>query len=200
MRDRPTLLFGQLKAVLLMIENTRMRAVKRRLGGFTAIELMITLTIVATFATVAFPSFVTMVRSTQLSTTGDLLNADLLIARREAIKQNGRILVCAAASPSTMTCGTNWANGWIVCYDIPYNGVCDTTVPLDPNPIVRRGAVNSSMTIGGPAAAVQFNANGTQGSDGSNRCFTVSGSWTGSASYIYKIAGSGHISKASSCS
>ena len=55
--------------------------------GFTAVELVITLGIVAIFATLAMPSFVKMVRDSRLVTTAEMLQTDLLVARREAIKR-----------------------------------------------------------------------------------------------------------------
>ena len=62
--------------------------------GFTTIELLVTFVIVAGLAAAAMPSFVKMVRDTKLTTAAEMMQADLLIARREAIKRNVRIPVC----------------------------------------------------------------------------------------------------------
>src|SRR5258705_6996952 len=100
----------------------------RLCAGYTAIELMVVVFIAGILATLAFPSFVESVRNGRLDTHGELLRADLLIARREAIKLNGRVLVCPAGT-SAGICGTDyskWAGGWVVCYDLNADGECDT--------------------------------------------------------------------------
>jgi type IV fimbrial biogenesis protein FimT len=170
----------------------------RRSGssGYTAIELVVVLLVTAIMATLALPSFIAMIRNTRLDTYSELLRADLLIARREAIKMNGRVLVCPAGS-SANTCGTDyskWANGWIVCYDLNADGACDASTAAAPNPILARGAIDPSMVLSGPSAAVRFNSNGTQGAVGApSVAFTVSGHWSGATSLAPTIAASGNI-------
>ena len=171
--------------------------------GFTVVELMIALAMAAIFASLALPSFVVTVRQTRLATTGDLLNADLLVARDEAIKRNGRVYVCPVGPQNDGTCGTDftaWAGGWLVCYDVDNKTGCNkpAAASTDPNPIVNRGPLDPSVALNGPSSAVQFNSDGTQAAN-TNLDFTITGTWsgsnaTGSAYFVASVAPSGNIS------
>ncbi len=93
--------------------------------GFTLIELMITLAIVAILLTVGVPSLKTFMQGNQLiASTNELLSA-LHIARSEAIKLNKRVTVCESANGTSCTNpGTgNWRDGWIVLADANGDGV-----------------------------------------------------------------------------
>lgn len=83
--------------------------------GFTLVELMVTVAILAILAGVAAPAFVDMVAQNRLSSqTNDLIGA-LQYARSEAIKRNQAVTFCRAASASATACedGELWAH-WIV--------------------------------------------------------------------------------------
>jgi type IV fimbrial biogenesis protein FimT len=82
--------------------------------GFTLIELMVAVAMIAILSAVAAPSFSEMmVRSAIRSASSDL-GGDLNLARSEAIRVGGRVSVCPRASPAAMTCGSDWAQGWLV--------------------------------------------------------------------------------------
>jgi type IV fimbrial biogenesis protein FimT len=139
------------------------------------------------------------VRANRLSTAARQLDADILLARREAIKRNSRVLVCVVTTTAG-ACGTGtaWANGWLVCYDNDQDGACDTSTSTNPNPIRQHGKLDSSLTLTGPSTAARFNANGTQGAAGATSLtFTTRGSWTGSKSYVETITATGNVSMAS---
>ena len=171
----------------------------RTARGFTVLELMIAVAIVAIMTAIAAPSMMDFVRTNRLSTAARQLDADILLARREAIKRNARVLVCVAGTTAN-TCGsgTAWANGWLVCYDNDQDGACDTSASTNPNPIRQHGKLDSSLTLTGPSTAARFNANGTQGAAGATSLtFTTRGSWTGSKSYVETITATGNVSMAS---
>lgn len=82
--------------------------------GFTLIELMVAVAMIAILSAVAAPSFSEMmVRSAIRSASSDL-GADLNVARAEAIRVGGRVSVCPRTSPTDMTCGNDWSQGWLV--------------------------------------------------------------------------------------
>ncbi len=73
--------------------------------GFSIIELMVTVAMVAILASLAVPSFRSFVINQQLSAAGSNLLGAMVQARSEAIKQ-GKIV---AVLPTN---GTDWTSGW----------------------------------------------------------------------------------------
>lgn len=168
--------------------------------GFTVLELMVTVAVAAILAAVATPGMLEFVRNGKLSTAARQLDADIALARREAIKRNTRVLVCPIGS-DPVKCGTAtatiWTKGWLVCYDANFDGNCDDTATGNPNPIRRHDALDATLTLTGPAAIVRFNANGTQGAAGAaSLTFTTRGVWSGSKSYGETITATGNVAVA----
>ena len=100
--------------------------------GFTMVEFMVVLTIVAIFITIGVPSYYTLIENNKVVSTTNKLSASLNFARMEAIKRGTRIAVCAAGNTSYTACGssTAWPQGWIVFADSDNNNAIDTTNDL----------------------------------------------------------------------
>lgn len=167
---------------------------RQRQTGVTMIELLIALSIAAILAALAAPSFTSFINNTRQTSAMSQLISDLNRARSEAIKRNQRVLICIRNNAGT-DCGTgnDWHNGWLVCHDTDQDNACDPTTTTDPNPIVVRQALHSTLTLSG-SALVRFNANGTQGSAGT-ATLTLNGTWAGAPNKIINIAATGNISK-----
>jgi prepilin-type N-terminal cleavage/methylation domain-containing protein len=163
--------------------------------GVTMIELLFVVTIAGILAMVAAPSFAEFINNTRQNSAFSQLTSDLNRARNEAIKRNSWVVICARDSTGTdcSTTGTNWQNGWLVCYDKDKDGSCDTdALASNPNPIVIRQALNANLTLIGSAILVRFNPNGTQGTGGA-ATLTLGGSWAGAQSKVANIAATGNI-------
>jgi len=83
--------------------------------GFTLVELMISLTILAILLGMAVPSFNNAVLGGKLSAFSSNLVASTQLARSEAIKRNEIVQVCASSNGTS--CGVSsggWEAGWIV--------------------------------------------------------------------------------------
>lgn len=94
-------------------------------SGFTLLELLITLAIVAILLIVGVPSLRSMMQGNQLvSSTNELLSA-LHVARSEAIKSNGRVTICESSNGTDCATTGDWKNGWIVFIDA--DGQLDNT-------------------------------------------------------------------------
>src|SRR5687768_5278862 len=62
--------------------------------GFTLIELMITIGVLAVLVMLAIPSFTTVINNNRLAANANELIASLQLARTEAVRRNTRITVC----------------------------------------------------------------------------------------------------------
>lgn len=75
----------------------------KRAGGFTLIELIITLAVAAILVTVGIPGFQTFMANQKTRSASQALFSDLLYARSEAIKRNESV---------TVTRNGTWTDGW----------------------------------------------------------------------------------------
>jgi type IV fimbrial biogenesis protein FimT len=89
-------------------------------AGFTLIELMITLVIMAILITVGAPQLNDFIASQRVRTVTSDLMADMAFARAEAIKESRRAIMERLAGATS-----TWKDGWRVCVDLNSNGVCE---------------------------------------------------------------------------
>jgi type IV fimbrial biogenesis protein FimT len=88
----------------------------RRLApaGFTLIELMITLSVLAILLGLAAPSISDALLSNKLSGYANNLAGSALVARSEAIKRNAVMTLCVSTDGTTCAAAGGWEQGWIV--------------------------------------------------------------------------------------
>lgn len=75
--------------------------------GFSAIELMVTVAIIALLAALAGPSFSPLIERWRARDTAEALTSTIYLARSEAIKRGGNITIDAAGG---------WNSGWKVTH------------------------------------------------------------------------------------
>jgi type IV fimbrial biogenesis protein FimT len=127
-----------------------------QMQGFTLIELMITVVVLAILLALAAPSMGNLVRDQRVKTAvGDVYVA-LAFARSEAIKRNVTVGVCSHNGSSGCQNSADWATyGWIVYLDVDGNGypgaVSDILKKQDPLP---------NLTLTSTAAKIGYQGDG----------------------------------------
>lgn len=97
--------------------------------GYSIIEIMVTIVIVATFAAMSIPTYNSFIKNNKASSLTRQLEASLLIARSTAVQRNIPVSICGINSSYNgclSSSPTNWINGWMVFTDIDGDGTYDT--------------------------------------------------------------------------
>jgi type IV fimbrial biogenesis protein FimT len=150
---------------------------RRGLRGFTLIELMVTVSILAILLGIAAPSFRDTLLNVRMTALANDLMSDLANARSEAAKRGVRVALCTSNNGSTCT-NTAWQNGWIVFADgVNTNGLVDTGESV--LKVVRAAATSASITATGVSTAtgggayIQYRPSGTNGVTAGNIVLTL---------------------------
>lgn len=98
--------------------------------GFTAIELMATVAILAVLAGLAAPSFNPIIERWRVRQVSEELQSTFYFARSEAIKRGGNVTILRSDDGGGCTAvGTDtslWSCGWIVFADLDNDGEQDS--------------------------------------------------------------------------
>lgn len=121
--------------------------------GFTLIELMVTVSVMAILATIAYPSFQGTIRSSRAATAHNELVGLVNLARSDAIRNNRGGGVCGSSTGSS--CDGQWARGMMAFSDSNGDGAFSNG-----ETVLRFSAVNSAMTVTGPSALIGFDSRG----------------------------------------
>lgn len=109
----------------------------RRNGGFTIIEILFVIALLAILSSLAAPSFRDFVASQRIRAASADLSAALMLARAEAVKRNTSVVV----SPQT----GGWINGW--------------TIASGTTSVAQHEAL-ADLAIVGPTGSITYTANG----------------------------------------
>jgi len=98
--------------------------------GFTLVELAAGLAITAVLFSLALPSFARMIAEQKLLSEARRMAEGITLARSEAIKRNGHVVICATSA--TLACGDarHWHEGWVLFADTDGNAEVDAGDPV----------------------------------------------------------------------
>lgn len=83
--------------------------------GFTLIELMVTIAVLAVVLGIAIPSFSNIVSSNRVDGGAQELYGALQLARSEAVKRRARVSICRSnADYDECADGDDWSAGWLM--------------------------------------------------------------------------------------
>jgi type IV fimbrial biogenesis protein FimT len=135
--------------------------------GFTVIELMVTLAILALMMGLGIPSFRAFISSQKIKSGTSELMTTLVLARSEAVKRNANVTI-------TPTSATVWNAGWVTTAVI--GGVATTLHTQDAiTGITVTTYTNSTCTSAGDVASIVYSSTGRTAA---SSCYKFSGDST----------------------
>ncbi len=146
-------------------------------NGFTLIEMMITIALLAIFVALAGPSFREIIVNNRAQANANLLVTSLNLARSEALKTNAQVTLCKSTDGVACATAGTWDGGWIVFADLDADEVADVgelVVQVQQN-------LGSGYTLAGNAATnwMAYRADGStlnnSGGLGANTFFLCPG-------------------------
>jgi type IV fimbrial biogenesis protein FimT len=155
---------------LLGLQESRDVLNRRPQKGFSVIELMIAVAIVAVVTALAFPSYKAWIQNTKIRTSAESILNGLQIARAEAVKRNASVKFCLGTVnpdciPVVPLTNSNWVVGCDVVVAAP---VAPAVTPLECPAVIQSRSTgedaSSAITVGTTPAAtakVVFNNLGT---------------------------------------
>lgn len=120
--------------------------------GFTLVELLLVVAVIALLQALTAPVFASLVNSVRLSSATNSLFSSLILARSEAIKRNSRAVVCKSGSGLACTSSGGWEQGWIVFHDPNNNAVLDDGETL----LYREYALSNLIRLTGNSPVVSY--------------------------------------------
>lgn len=122
--------------------------------GFTLIELIVVIAIVAILSAIVVPGLSTFVQDGRVSSNVNEFISSITLARTEAVKRGRLVTMCrssnadAGNASTCLTAGDDWASGWIVYEESTTADVASVgTRESGETIVIRRGALLSNVIV-----------------------------------------------------
>jgi len=130
----------------------RINLISRQVKGFTLVELVVTLAVLALMLSIGIPSLKAAAQSIKLNAVTNSFVSHLYMARGEAIKRNSRVVVCKSADGQSCTSAGGWEQGWIVFHDLNNDGLRDAAEDV----IARGQALPANFRLTGNLSVANY--------------------------------------------
>ena len=125
----------------------RVMARGRRSSGFSLVELMITIAVLAVIIAISAPSFTGVFNGNRLTSQANELVASLQMARSEALRRNATVVVCRSDDGGNSCAGA--AGPW------------DTWITTDADDeVLRQDSVKAPVELTADVHTISFRGNG----------------------------------------
>ncbi len=123
-------------------------------AGFSAIELLVALVLMAMSVSLALPSLKQGSAHNQVQAASNSIVSGLNMARFNAIKTGAETTICSTADGSSCS-DDSWADGWIVFVDEDNDAVADNSE------LVRIVMIEGNILASGLEKAITFESDGS---------------------------------------
>jgi type IV fimbrial biogenesis protein FimT len=151
-----------------------------RARGFTLVEMMVTVAIVAIVAGLGVPSFLRTLARHAIAAQAEELQDAVRVGRSEAMKRGGPVVLCRTEPADAGRCagnGGSWQT-WLLFTDVGRSGMFAAG-----DAVVRQHVEGSRrMTVTGNAASIRFEATGIARADVDSPEFRFSPAGSGAES------------------
>lgn len=140
-------------------------------SGFTLIELMVAIVIVAIIFSIGVPSFDDILKRNNVESLQMKLASAVSSARSEAASRNTFVSMCSSSDAAT--CSGSWSDGWITFEDHDADGTFDSSEIL--------------IDVYEHASSYSFKAANSTGNAVSRMTFTSQGYMQGSEATLFTV-------------
>lgn len=150
-----------------MPNNFSIDLTHRRSRGFSLVELMVTIVVVAILSVVALPNFRDFISRGAVTSETNSLLGDIQYARNDAVSRRIRTILCASVNGTTCTTGNRFDGGWIVYHE------------TNPGPTASLDANDEILRVGQPVSNVSIRSSVASGTAPSSIGFDQQGALDG---------------------
>jgi len=141
---------------------------RRRFSGFTLLEALVVLALVAVLASMAAPAMGRLRQQQRMQAQAEALFSSLMLARSEALRQQQRVTVCARAPDDRCASAGPWTQGWMVFVDTDANAQRESQEQV----LQKHEALPAGLTLEGNNRVSRYVSYGLEG-----RSQTISGAF-----------------------